>query len=108
MEFQNEYVLVAYLPMPEGRGLSEFLMSLLLKLITLPVTGPLAAAWWTANKLAEHAEEVYYDDEPIKAALMELELRLELGEIDEETFEAEETILLTHLTEIRKHKFQQT
>jgi len=83
-------------------------MSLLLKLLTFPISGPLAGAWWTAHKLAERAEEVYYDDAPIKSALMELELRLELGEIDEETFEAEESVLLTRLHEIRLHKFQQT
>jgi len=76
-------------------------MTLLLKLLTLPVTGPLEAAWWTAKKIAERAQEVYYDDAPVRAALLELELQLELGEIDEETFEAEETLLLARLKEIR-------
>lgn len=82
-------------------------MSLLLKLVTLPFTGPLDAAWWTAKKLAERAEEVYYDDAPIRSALLDLELRLELGEIDEEAFEAEETELLNHLNEIREYRLQQ-
>ncbi len=82
-------------------------MSLLLKILTFPISGPIAGALWTAQKIAERAEEVYYDDAPLKAALMELELRLDLGEIDEETFEAEETEILTRLNEIRKHKFQQ-
>ena len=66
------------------------------------------AAWWTANKLAERAEEVYYDDAPIRAALLDLELRLDLGKIDEEAFEAEEAILLARLMEIREHKLQQS
>lgn len=82
-------------------------MKFLLKLVTLPLTGPLDAAWWTANKLAERAEEVYYDDAPVRAALLDLELRLELGEIDEETFEAEETVLIERLNEIRAYKLQQ-
>lgn len=82
-------------------------MSILLKLITLPLTGPMDAAWWTAKKLAERAEEVYYDDAPIRAALLDLELRLDLGEIDEEAFEAEETALLNRLNEIREYKLQQ-
>ena len=83
-------------------------MNLLLKLLTLPVSGPLEAAWWTANKLAERAEEVYYDDAPIRAALLNLELRLDLGKIDEEAFEAEEAILLARLMDIREHKLQQS
>ncbi len=82
-------------------------MNILLKLVTLPLTGPIDAAWWTAKKLAERAEEVYYDDAPIRAALLDLELRLELGEIDEEAFEAEETVLLSRLNEIREYKLQQ-
>lgn len=82
-------------------------MNLLLRLLTLPVSGPLEAAWWTANKLAERAEEVYYDDAPIKAALLDLELRLDLGKITEEEFEAEEAILLARLMEIRDYKLQQ-
>ena len=82
-------------------------MNLLLKLITLPVTGPLDATVWAARKIAERAENVYYDDVPIRVALQELELRLELGEIDEESFEAEEAGLLVRLQEIREHKRQQ-
>lgn len=83
-------------------------MNLLLRILTLPVSGPLEAAWWTANKLAERAEEVYYDDAPIKAALLDLELRLDLGKITEEEFEAEEAILLARLMEIRDYKLHQT
>lgn len=82
-------------------------MKLLLKVLTLPISVPLETAWWTAQKLAERAEEVYYDDAPIRAALLELELQLELGKIDEETFEAEEALLLARLKEIRAYQLQQ-
>ena len=81
-------------------------MGLLLKVLGLPVTGPIDFALWTARKLAERAEDVMYDDAPVRAALMELELKLDLGEIDEDTFEAEETLLLERLNEIREHKAQ--
>ncbi len=40
-------------------------------------------------------------------ALMELEMKLDLGEIDEEAFEQEETELLQRLKEIREHKAAQ-
>ena len=82
-------------------------MGWLSKLLTFPVSLPVDAALWTARKLAERAEEVYYDDAPIRAALMELEMKLDLGEIDEETFEQEETQLLQRLKEVREYKAAQ-
>jgi hypothetical protein len=82
-------------------------MGWLSKLLTFPVSLPVDGALWTARKLAERAEEVYYDDAPVRAALMELEMKLDLGEIDEESFEQEETELLQRLKEIREHKAAQ-
>ena len=82
-------------------------MGWLSKVLTFPVSLPVDAALWTARKLAERAEEVYYDDAPIRAALMELEMKLDLGEIDEESFEQEETQLLQRLKEIREYKAAQ-
>jgi hypothetical protein len=38
---------------------------------------------------------------------MELEMKLDLGEIDEETFEQQETELLQRLKEIREYKVAQ-
>ena len=82
-------------------------MGWLSKVLTFPVSLPVDAALWTARKLAERAEEVYYDDTPIRAALLELEMKLDLGEIDEEAFEQEETQLLQRLKEVREYKAAQ-
>jgi hypothetical protein len=82
-------------------------MGWLSKVLTFPVSLPVDAALWTARKLAERAEEVYYDEAPIRAALMELEMKLDLGEIDEESFEQEETMLLQRLKEVREYKAAQ-
>lgn len=82
-------------------------MGWLSKVLTFPVSLPVDAALWTARKLAERAEEVYYDDAPIRAALLELEMKLDLGEIDEEAFEQEETQLLQRLKEVREYKAAQ-
>ena len=81
-------------------------MGILVKILTFPFTGPLDAALWTARKIAERAEDVYYDDTPVRSALMELELRFDLGEIDEEDFEEQEAVLLARLKEIREYKAQ--
>jgi len=82
-------------------------MNLLARILTFPFTAPIDTAMWTARKLAERAEEIYYDDAPVRAALMELEMKLDLGEIDEEQFEEEETILLQRLKDIREYKAAQ-
>jgi hypothetical protein len=82
-------------------------MGWLSKVLTFPFSAPVDAAMWTARKLAERAEEIYYDDAPVRAALMELEMKLDLGEIDEEAFEREETELLQRLKEIREYKAAQ-
>jgi hypothetical protein len=82
-------------------------MGWLSKVLTFPFSAPVDTALWTARKLAERAEEIYYDDAPVRAALMELEMKLDLGEIDEETFELEETELLQRLKAIREYKAAQ-
>lgn len=82
-------------------------MNPLFSLLTFPFTAPIQTALWTARKLAERAEEVFYDDGPVRAALMELEMKLDLGEIDEAMFEEEETILLDRLKEIRAYRAEQ-
>jgi len=73
-------------------------------LLTFPISLPVEGALWTARKLAERVEDVYYDEGPLRSALMELEMKLDMGEIDEETFEAEETLILARIKEIRDYK----
>lgn len=79
-------------------------MGILMKLLTLPVTGPIDGTLWLAEKLLEQAEAEIYDEGKVRAALMELELRLDLDEIDEETYMAAEDQLLERLREIREYK----
>jgi Gas vesicle protein G len=82
----------------------EGAMGLLMKLLTLPVTGPIDGTLWLANKLLEQAEGEIYDEGKVRAALMELEMRLELDEIDEATYMEGEEQLLERLREIRIYK----
>ncbi len=74
-------------------------MGLLSRLITLPVSSPLVGALWIARRVHEAAESEFRDPAAIRAALRGLERRLEDGEIDEETFEEAEAILLERLRE---------
>ena len=52
-----------------------------MKLLTLPITGPIRGVVWIAEKVAEQAERELYDEEAVRGQLMELELRYDLGEI---------------------------
>lgn len=72
-------------------------MGLLLKLLTLPVSGPILGVVWIAKKMAEQADKELYDAEKVHGQLMELELRYDLGEISEEEYLATEQILLERL-----------
>ncbi|MFF3728131.1 gas vesicle protein GvpG [Streptomyces erythrochromogenes] len=74
-------------------------MGLLTYLLTLPVA-PVRAVTWVAQRVVDKAEEEYYDPAPVWRCLAELEQQLVSGEIDQETFDREEEILLDRLDEI--------
>ncbi len=74
-------------------------MGLLTTLLTLPVSGPVRGAVWVLEKVHEAAEAQVYDPAAIKRELVDLERRLEAGEIDEAAFEAAEEVLLDRLDE---------
>lgn len=79
-------------------------MGLLMKLVTLPVMGPIQGTTWIAEKLIEQAERELYDEGAVRAQLMELELRYDLGEIEEEAYFEAEAVLLERLKVIRDYK----
>jgi hypothetical protein len=68
-------------------------------LLGLPVAGPLLGLGWLARRIAEAADREMYGPEAVQAALLALERRLDAGEIDLASFEAEEARLLAVLQE---------
>ncbi len=76
-------------------------MSALRTLLGAPLTLPLGGLIWLARKVAEAADQEMLDPARIAAALLDLERRLEAGEIDEATFERGEAALFEELREIR-------
>jgi len=74
-------------------------MGLLSRLVTLPVSSPLGGALWIARHVHQAAEREFRDPAAIRRALRNLERQLEDGEIDEETFEEAEAVLLERLRE---------
>jgi hypothetical protein len=79
-------------------------MGLLFDLLTLPVMGPIEGVVWIAGKIVEQADREMFNEEAVRGQLMELELRLDMGEISQEQFDQVEAILLERLKMIRERK----
>jgi hypothetical protein len=76
----------------------------LLKLLGLPVSLPAAGIRYCLEKVAEMAEVEANSEEPVKAELLELQLALEEGAIDDRAYRARETVLLARLREVRERQ----
>jgi hypothetical protein len=76
-------------------------MGLLTKILFFPVTGPVAGIRWSLTKVAQVVDEELTDDGPIKQELMELQMQLELGDIDDAEYVRREQILMERLREVR-------
>jgi hypothetical protein len=65
---------------------------------------PLKGVIWLGSKLNEVVEQEFSDEGKIKEQLMELQLRFELDEINEEDYERQEQELLERLEAISQSK----
>jgi hypothetical protein len=81
-------------------------MGILKHLLFWPVTGPLFLADFSLAKVEGVVREELTDDTRIKAELMELQLQLELGDIDDAEYVRQEAALMQQLREIRHWREQ--
>lgn len=79
-------------------------MSILGRILTLPVLGPIDGVLWIACTIEQQANAERWDESKVTGGLAELELELDLGKIDIEEYEAREAALLEQLKEIREAK----
>lgn len=77
-------------------------MGLFLKLVTLPVSGPVGGVLWIADQVRGAAERELYDEEAIRQQLADLEEQYEGGELAEEEFDAASDELFQRLLEARE------
>lgn len=75
-------------------------MGLLKTLIGWPVLGPVNGAKWAITQVHDAAYKELYDPSAIKRQLIDLEARLDAGEISEEEFEEVELELLQRLKSV--------
>lgn len=74
---------------------------MLLKLLTLPISAPAAGIRYCLMKVAEVADAEMNSEEPVKEAILQLQLDLEEGRVDEEAYVAQERVLLARLRQVR-------
>jgi Gas vesicle protein G len=77
-------------------------MGILKHLLFWPITGPKFLFDFSMDKVHGVVRDELTDDTPIKAELMELQLLLELGDIDDEEYVRREQALMQRLREIRE------
>jgi hypothetical protein len=76
-------------------------MGLLKHLLFWPVTGPSFLTRFSLEKVGDTVREELTSDEAVKEDLLALQMRLELGEIDDEEYVAEEAELMQRLRDVR-------
>ena len=75
---------------------------MLLKLLGLPFTLPAAGIRYCLDRVIDMAEAEANSEEPVKQELLELQIALEEGTIDDHSYRAREMVLLARLREIRE------
>jgi hypothetical protein len=77
-------------------------VGLLKHLLFWPVTGPEFLVKFSLDKVQGAVREQLTDDQSVKEDLMALQMRLELGEIDDEEYVALEAQLMERLRDVRR------
>lgn len=70
------------------------------------VTAPFRGLLWVFEEIADRAEKELYDEDAVKAELMEIYRRLEAGSLSEEEFNRREAELVERLGKIDERKKQ--
>jgi hypothetical protein len=81
-------------------------MGLLTNILLAPFLGPIWGARFTLDKVDRAVREQLTDDTPIKEDLMNLQLKLETGEIDDDEYVRQEAEIMQRLREVRDWREQ--
>jgi hypothetical protein len=77
-------------------------VGLLSNVLFFPVTLPIKGVEWSLNQVQKVVEQELTDDAPVKHELMELQLLLELGDVDDDEYVRREAQLMQRLREVRE------
>lgn len=81
-------------------------MGLLKHLLFWPVTGPSYLTRFSLSKVEGAVRTELTDDAAVKRDLMELQMQLEFGEIDDDEYVAREAEMMRQLREVRRWREQ--
>jgi hypothetical protein len=81
-------------------------MGLLTHLLFAPVSLPVSGVRWVLSQVQTAAEAELTDDTSVREELLELQMQLELGEIEEDEYTEREAELFVRLREIRAYREQ--
>ena len=79
-------------------------MLLIDDILLLPLKLPVAGFNWILKQIQTMADEQLLDDQPWKERLIELQMMLEVGDITEQEYTAEEAKVFVALREIRARR----
>ena len=77
---------------------------MLFKLLMAPITAPLAGFRFILNQVGEMAEAELYDEDRIREELLELQLRIDEGDITEQEYAELEADVMARLRVAREHR----
>ncbi|MDH6099951.1 gas vesicle protein GvpG [Anabaenopsis sp. FSS-46] len=75
---------------------------MLMKLLLSPIMGPINGVVWIAEKIEERANTEFNDQENLNKQLLTLQLSLDMGDITEEEYDAQEEEILLKLQELEE------
>lgn len=78
----------------------------MLNFLLAPLTAPLDGIVWIAQQIQERAEAELDNAENLHKRLLALQLAVDMGEISEEEFEAQEEMLLLAIQELEEQQRQ--
>lgn len=73
-------------------------------ILLFPLKGPISGIKWVMRTIQKMADEELLNDQPWKERLIELQMRLEVGEISEEDYVVEEAAVFQALRDIRARR----
>jgi hypothetical protein len=79
---------------------------MILRLLLAPITGPFTGVTWIAEKILEQAEGETDELEVLQKRLLTLQLAFDMGDVEEDAFEAEEEELLLAIQAIQDQREQ--
>ena len=79
---------------------------MILRLLTLPLTGPIEGMLWIGEQVLEHASAEVNDKEDLHKQLLTLQLAFDMGEVSEEEFEEREEELLLAIQELQDSELE--